>query len=264
MAYIIAEAGVNHNGRMDLAVELIVAAKRCRANAVKFQLFDAEKLEPPGKRRDMLAKLQLSKEQIHELKCEAEKQGLDFLCTPFDLESLIFLSRIDCKSVKIGSADFENFQLVEEALRRFDLILLSTGMASIDAIRRLIGWRPHSAGFLVLMHCTSSYPCPLQDMNLKVMSDAYFKGFSDHSLSTVVPAAAVALGAEYIEKHLTLDNRMEGPDHHMSLEPREFAEMVQNIREVELALGDGVKRVMPSELPVMKVRDEREKWRMSS
>lgn len=264
MAYIIAEIGVNHDGDINKARTLIYEALQAGADCVKFQLYDAKKLEPPGERREMLRALQFSREQIHECKIEAEKSGLDFLCTPFDVASLVFLSRIGCDKVKIGSADFENFPLIEEALRRFDVILLSTGMASSDSMRRLIGWRPPSAGLLVLMHCTSAYPCPLQDVNLAAIQSGYINGFSDHSLSTVIPAAAVALGAEYIEKHLTLDNWTEGPDHASSLEPADFAEMVKNCREVELALGDGRKRVMPSELPTVKVRDEREQWRLSS
>ena len=261
MVYIIAEAGVNHQGNMDTAKRLVEEAGWAGADAVKFQLYDAEKLEPPGHRRDMLQKLQLSREQILELKSVAKEFGLEFVCTPFDVESLKYLDQIGVDYIKISSGDATNLAMLKAAGYADTKAIISTGMMtekdtySIDS---------HAD---VLMHCTSAYPCPPQDVNLKAMEALTFVstsadiGLSDHTLSIAIPAAAVALGATFIEKHLTLDRYAMGPDHKASLEPHEFKEMVQNIREVEVALGDGEKRPMPSEAATMKVRDERAKWR---
>ena len=261
MAYIIAEIGVNHQGDMDTAKRLIEEAAWAGADAVKFQLYDAEKLEPPGERRDMLQRLQLSREQIFDLKITAKEFGLDFVCTPFDTGSLRYLDSIGVDYIKISSGDAANVAMLQASVLASAPSIISTGM--LDEVEtQEAGCYAH-----VLMHCTSSYPCPPQDANLMALlpmiNEAYplDVGLSDHTLSTTLPAVAVALGATFIEKHLTLDETAMGPDHRASLEPGEFKRMVQNIREVEVALGDGVKRPMPSEAATMKVRDERAKWR---
>ncbi|MGI9504529.1 MAG: N-acetylneuraminate synthase family protein [Geminicoccaceae bacterium] len=269
MTMIIAECGVNHNGDPVLAQTMIEAAKRAGADAVKFQMFDPEKLEPPGPRRDMLRPLVLEPSDFQMLKACSDSHGLEFIVTPFDVESLDFVVRLGVNYIKIGSADLRNLELLDAARGR--RVILSTGMATSDDLGRaldtLVGWESTARG-PILLHCTSSYPAPSDEVNLRAMlalqplGDGV--GLSDHTLSTVIPAAAVAMGASVIEKHMTLDRRMSGPDHRASLEPRDFSEMVANIREVEAALGDGVKRPMPSEAEVMKVRDEREKWRCAS
>lgn len=260
---VIAEAGVNHNGDVRLAHELVDAAKAVGADAVKFQMFDPKRLDPPGERRDMLKGLVLRPADFCGMKDHADSVGVEFMATPFDVGSLMFLAELGIQRIKISSADLRNDTLLKATAGC--PVILSTGMATLEEIERAIGIlrkRP------VLLHCTSAYPAPVEDVNLRAMQGlrpfGSAVGLSDHTPSLVIPAAAVAMGAVVIEKHLTLDCRMEGPDHRASLEPRDFAEMVANIREVEAALGDGVKRPMPSEAAVMKVRDEREAHRCAS
>ena len=260
---VIAEAGVNHEGDVRRAHELVNAAKASGADAVKFQMFDPERLDPPGERREMLKELSLRPSDFVALKAHADAQTIEFIATPFDVDSLWFLVELGVRYVKIGSADVFNEPLYTAAMRSEKDIILSTGMTSMDDLKKRLLYYPYA-----LLHCTSSYPCPLDHVNLDAMLGlnefGVVVGLSDHTRSLVIPAAAVAMGASIVEKHLTLDCRMKGPDHRASLEPREFSEMVANIREVELALGDGIKRPMPSEAEVMKVRDEREAWRCAS
>lgn len=262
MVMVVAECGVNHNGDPVLAQTMIAAAKKAGADAVKFQMFDPEKLEPPGPRRNMLRPLVLEPSDFQMLKACADSYDLEFIVTPFDVDSLDFIVRLGVRYIKIGSADLRNGDLLEAAAASRVPTIISTGMATngeIDKAQGMFFVRP------ALLHCTSAYPTPVEDVNLRAMDRLRFFaediGLSDHTLSLVIPAAAVAMGASVIEKHLTLDSRMEGPDHRASLEPRDFAEMVANIRQIEMALGDGVKRPMPSEAKVMKVRDEREAHR---
>jgi N,N'-diacetyllegionaminate synthase len=267
MVMVVAEAGVNHNGSVDLAHKLVEAAEACGADAVKFQVFDAETLEPNGPRREMLKGLQFSRDVFKGLKAHCDKLGIEFMATPFDPDSAAFLVMLGVKHIKIGSADIRNDPLLLAVRGR--RVILSTGMATLDEIERAaLMVATERTGRPILLHCTSAYPVPVKDVNLRAMltlrSYGSEVGLSDHTLSLIIPAAAVAMGATVIEKHLTLDNRADGPDHRASLEPWEFTDMVCHIREIELALGDGRKRVMPSEATVVQVRDEREAYRCAS
>lgn len=293
--YVIAEAGVNHNGSVRLAKKLIDVAANAGADAVKFQTFRAEALVTVAmpkavyQRRDrasgstqfeMLKKLELSDRDHKELYRHAEKRGIEFLSTPFDETCLDFLVELGVKKIKIPSGEITNGPLLLATARTGLPVILSTGMANIteveDAVSILsfgyifpnlpvrslqkakVVFRNPEAKSIVrkkvtLLHCTTEYPALNHDLNLAAMNSLrrHFGcrvGFSDHSKGIMVAVAAVALGAAVIEKHLTLDKKMIGPDHAMSLEPDEFAEMVRGIRTVESAIGHGVKRPVCSEM----------------
>jgi len=264
MTYVIAEAGVNHNGSVKEGLKLIDAAKECGADAVKFQMFTPELLEPSGPRRNMLERLWLAEPHFCQLKEFCRKTGIEFICTPFDTAAVEYLDGLGVEKIKISSGNLGNESLLEAAAKTGCDLILSTGMAEMQDIwhaLRTIGWER-----VTLLHCTSAYPAPIEDVNLRAMEtmrDAFHcpVGLSDHSSGIVVPVAAVALGAEVIEKHLTLDCFAEGPDHQASLEPYEFMLMVKEIRTVEKAMGDGIKKPRPSEKAVMKIRGEREAYR---
>lgn len=265
MTYIIAEIGVNHGGVFANAKHLIDMAKQCGADAVKFQLFDAEKLEPPGPRRDMLKALELWPLQHGYLKEYAEQQGLEYICTPFDVDSMIFLALdLGVKRIKISSGMLMNKELMLQAGQLYMPIIVSTGMATMRDID--LARTPIAEENLTLLHCTSAYPTPLNRCNILCIPRMQMAfpgvqiGFSDHSLSTVIPAAAVALGATVIEKHLTADRGQPGPDHKASLLPQEFSEMVNNIYEVNAGLGDGEKKPIPEEADVICVAQQRREF----
>ncbi|HDZ73714.1 MAG TPA: N-acetylneuraminate synthase [Aurantimonas coralicida] len=263
MVFVIAEAGVNHNGDVDIAHKLVEAAASAGADAVKFQTFDAERLDPPGARREMLAKLQLSHEAHFALKKQAMDLGIEFMSTPFDLDSLRFLVEdVMVGTLKIGSGQLDNAPLLEAARMSPCHLIVSTGMATMEDVGRARGELRRG----IMLHCTSAYPAPPADINLRAMVAMREKlgcpvGLSDHTDSTAIPIAAVALGAEVIEKHLTLDPWMRGPDHAASLDPHRFSAMVTGIRSVELALGDGVKRPQASEAGAIEIAAERRAWR---
>ena len=265
MVFVIAEVGVNHGGSSRTAHYLVEAAAKAGADACKFQTFDCEKLDPPGERREMLRKLQLTQSNHIALKYTAGDLGIEFMSTPFDVESLRFLvDDLGVKTLKIASGNLDNEPLLRAANMSGLRVIVSTGMATLDEVRdadlRLAGVSH------CMLHCTSAYPTPIEDVNLRAMVTMRDNigcevGLSDHTEDIVVPIAAVALGATVIEKHLTLDRRMDGPDHLCSLEPDDFAEMVRGIRTVEKALGDGVKAPRDSEDPVMQIAMERKTWR---
>lgn len=280
MTLVIAEIGVNHCGDIELAHKLIDAAYMAGADAVKFQTFTPELLEPPGERRDMLKALQLGRIAHNALKRYCGDR-IEFMSTPFDVASLRFLAtKLNVKRLKISSGHVRDRALLEAARHSNLPIILSTGMADTndiaDAIDALGFARPWdreqpmmTPGLakrgLTILHCTSAYPTPIEDVNLAVLPNMAAKfgcpvGLSDHSLSTVIPAAAVALGASVIEKHITLNRSMKGPDHAASLEPHDFKRMVIGIREVEKAMGDGIKRPMPSEAKTIEIVRERRAW----
>lgn len=264
MAFIIAELGVNHRGSVQIAYNLIDAAADAGADAVKFQTFRAALLDPPGPQRDMLEALQFPLSVYADLRTRTEERGLLFLSTPFDPDSLRFLVELGVKRIKIASGQLENWPLLHAAKASGLPVLLSTGMsnyAQIAGAFALLG-----ASRTTLLHCTSAYPCPPEDVNLRAMVAlrANFGGevgFSDHSEGIVAAIAAVALGAVVVEKHLTLDRSMKGPDHKASIEPDEFASMVQAIRTVETMMGDGIKQPRPSEAAAMAIAAERQAWR---
>jgi N-acetylneuraminate synthase len=268
--YIIAEAGVNHNGSPALARRLALAAKRAGADAVKFQTFMAELLAAPTARKAgyqvrttggsdsqlaMLKKLELSRAAHLSLKGYCLKLGIEFLSSPFDMESARFLLGLGLRTIKIPSGEITNLPLLRLLGRSGRKIIISTGMATLAEVNASLK-ALYAAGArkcdITLLHCNTEYPTPLRDVNLKAMAAMGRNfglrfGYSDHTEGITVPVAAAALGAEVIEKHLTLDKRMKGPDHRASLEPAEFAAMAAGVRAVEQALGDGAKKPTPSE-----------------
>lgn len=261
--YIIAEAGVNHNGDIRLARSLVDAAKNAGANAVKFQTFKTEKiltrnvgmaeyqknnLGSEDTQFQMIKALELSYADFASLQSYAESIGIDFLSTPDEEESLDFLAdELRLPWIKIGSGEVTNLPFLRRIASKQKPLILSTGMSTLGEVERAVRTlREINHQELVLLHCTTNYPCPSEEVNLRAMltlKQAFNLrvGYSDHTTGSEVPVAAVALGAEMIEKHLTLDKTMDGPDHRASLDPSEFREMVRQIRAIELALGDGVK-----------------------
>lgn len=265
---IIAEAGVNHNGRLELAKQMVDKAAKAGADYVKFQTFHAEELvtdhavkaeyqkqttNGQESQLAMLKKLELKDTDFIELKEYCKLAGIGFLSTPFDLESIAFLDRLGMDFWKIPSGEITNLPYLEQIARTGKPIVMSTGMCEereiLDAITVL---KKENSGEITLLHCNTEYPTPYQDVNLKAMltlADRFGVkvGYSDHTQGIEVPIAAVALGAQVIEKHFTLSRDMEGPDHKASLEPMELAAMVEAIRHIEQAIGDGVKRTSESE-----------------
>jgi N,N'-diacetyllegionaminate synthase len=262
--YIIAEAGVNHNGSPELSRRLVDAAKEAGADAVKFQTFKTEKiltrsagmaeyqrknLSAQDSQFQMVKALELSYADFSGLKAHAASIGIDFLSTPDDDDSLDFL--VDelrmLPWVKIGSGEVTNLPYLRRIAAKQKPMILSTGMSTLGEVERAVRAIQAVTGQeLVLLHCTTNYPCPAEEVNLRAMltlrqAFQLRVGYSDHTLGSEVPVAAVALGAEIIEKHLTLDKNMEGPDHRASMDPVEFAGMVRQIRAIEVALGTGVK-----------------------
>ena len=266
MTFIIAEIGVNHGGNIERAKYLIDAAKRSGADAVKFQTYDADKLEPPGQRRETLRELQLSKEDHFTLKDEAEDCGIEFMSTPFDPESLAFLAGdLGIKKIKLSSGAMFDHGLLRSAEGWRRPIILSTGMGDNKAIGEAVRILKYAE--LSLLHCVSSYPTPTNELNLRAVKTlkefGVPVGLSDHSLSLVAPAIAVSMGAVIIEKHLTANRGALGPDHRASLEPDEFKKMVEYVRESETSLGDGAKTMRMCEVGTWKIIKEREAHRPS-
>jgi N,N'-diacetyllegionaminate synthase len=268
--FIIAEAGVNHNGDIHLAKQLIDAAKDAGADAVKFQTFKAEKTisrfaekaeyqkESTGcgeSQLDMVRKLELSFPDFAELKDYCKQKGILFLSTPFDFESIQFLNDLDMPIFKIPSGEITNLPYLIKVAATGKPVIMSTGMSELDEVAEAVCiLNDNGAGDITLLHCNTQYPTPFVDANIKAMLElkecfGLPVGYSDHTLGIEAPIAAVALGATVIEKHFTLNKNMEGPDHRASLEPNELKAMVSAIRNIELALGDGKKKPSQSELP---------------
>ena len=266
--FIIAEAGDNHNGSRELAFRLIDKAVEAGADCVKFQTFiteeiiskRAEKAEyqkaatgSDESQYQMVKKLELSFEQFRELQKYAEERGITFLSTPFDIPSVEFLDSINIPCFKIPSGEITNLPYLIKIAETGRDVIMSTGMAELNEIESAINiLREHGSGDISLLHCNTEYPTPYEDVNLRAMLTLKVKfgvrvGYSDHTQGIEVPIAAVALGAEIIEKHFTLDHNMEGPDHKASLEPDELKQMVDGIRKTEKALGNGIKTASPSE-----------------
>jgi len=269
---IIAEAGVNHNGSIDLAKRLIDAAAEAGVDYVKFQTFNSKKLasknakkaeyqdrnmtsEKNESQQDMLSKLELTLEDHLELIAYCQKKHIRFFSTAFDMDSVEFLDSLNLGLWKIPSGEITNYPYIRRIAQFKSPIILSTGMSDLNdikaAIQALVENGADSKNITVL-HCNTEYPTPMKDVNLKAMNFIRKElgvkvGYSDHTLGIEVPIAAVALGATVIEKHLTLDRNMEGPDHKASLEPQELKAMVIAIRNIEDALGDGYKKITESE-----------------
>jgi len=267
-AFIIAEAGVNHNGSLKIAKEMVDKAKDAGADCIKFQTFipqhvvskQAEKAvyqkqqtSSEESQLDMICKLALSFDEFTELNEHCKIKGIEFLSTPFDFESIDFLNNIGMKVWKIPSGEITNLPHLIKIAKLGKPIILSTGMSTIceikDAIKIL---NENGAGEITVLHCTTEYPAPYEDVNLmamKTMKDELGVpiGYSDHTEGIEVSIVATAMGATVIEKHFTLDRNMEGPDHKASLEPDELEKMIKGIRNIELSIGDGEKKPMQSE-----------------
>ena len=271
---IIAEAGVNHNGSLDLALKLCDAAKEAGADVVKFQTWKTEKIithsvaqadyqsSNTGKTEsqfDMLKRLELSYDDFRKIKAHCDKIGIQFASTADEEESLDFLISLGIPFIKIGSGEITNIPYLRIMGSKKLPIIISSGMSTLAEVDvALAELRNAGATDIILLHCTTNYPCPMQDVNLKAMLTLKeaFKipvGYSDHTEGIEVPVAAVAMGAKVIEKHFTLDRNMEGPDHLASTEPAEFKKMVDLIRNIEKALGTGEKLPTKSEIDISKV-----------
>ncbi len=296
----IAEAGVNHNGDKDMAFQLIDAAVAAGADVVKFQTFDGAALaskdapkaayqnvttDAAESQLEMLTRLALPKEWHFELKDYCQKQGIEFLSTPFDSGSLRFLvDDLGLETIKVPSGELTNGPFLLEIAKTRHRIFISTGMSNIDEVQDALGvlafglinasdapsTKAFSSAFesengqtalqkhVTLLHCTSAYPTPLEDANVSAMVTLRERfglnvGFSDHTEGATASRTAAALGATIIEKHFTLDRELPGPDHKASLEPGELADLVRDIRAVNIALGDGIKTPRPSEIETIGV-----------
>tara|TARA_Y100000310_G_C20696501_1_gene826095 strand:+ start:241 stop:1287 length:1047 start_codon:yes stop_codon:yes gene_type:complete len=271
--FIIAEAGVNHNGSFGLAKKLVDAAKEAGVDAVKFQTFKAEKIVTPdaqqakyqakniGKEESqyaMLKRLELTFTDFRKLKEYCDQKGIIFLSTPHSSKEDVDLVAELCLAIKVGSGDLTNLPILKYIAGKKLPIILSTGMATLEEVREAVDVILPINKELILLHCTTNYPTPLDEVNLKAIQTIMKEfnlptGYSDHTEGIEVSTAAVALGASVIEKHFTLDRNLPGPDHKASLEPSELREMVAKIRNVEKALGSGIKKPFPSELETAKV-----------
>ena len=267
---IIAEAGVNHNGDIDIAKKLVDVAAESGADIVKFQTFKSEncvsknaqkaeyQLQTTNKQEsqlDMIKKLELDLETHNILISYCKQKNIEFLSTPFDMESVDLLHNLGLKIFKIPSGEITNLPYLRKIGKYNKQVILSTGMANLGEIESAIAVLVDSGTKrenITLLQCNTEYPTPFADVNLKAIKSLKkaFRlpvGYSDHTPGIAIPLAAVGMGAKVIEKHFTLDKNMEGPDHKASLEPCELKAMVQGIREIELALGDGIKQTSASE-----------------
>jgi N,N'-diacetyllegionaminate synthase len=274
--FIIAEAGINHNGSIDLAKKLIDVASNAGANAVKFQTFKAENLATQSAQKaiyqkkttdieesqfDMLKKLELSIEMHKELISYCSNKKIIFLSSPFDNESIDLLDHLGLEIFKIPSGEITNLPYLRHIGKLNKKIILSTGMSNMDEVKNALDILINSGtkkNNVTVLHANTEYPTPIEDVNLKAMVtigkelDINF-GYSDHTLGIEVDIAAVAMGAKCIEKHFTLDRSMEGPDHKASLEPDQLKEMVKAIRNIEIALGSNIKKASKSEMQNIKI-----------
>ncbi|MCH5238605.1 MAG: N-acetylneuraminate synthase [Muribaculaceae bacterium] len=266
---IIAEAGVNHNGSLEIAKKMVDAAAEAGADYIKFQTFHAHSLVTAGcetagyqkenvgtdNQKEMLTKLELSYDEFRELKAYCDSKGIGFLSTAFDEESIDFIASLKPDYMKVPSGEITNLPFLRKMASTKIPMIISTGMSTPEEIARAL--KPflkegYGANDIILLHCTTQYPTPMEDVNLLAMKTVcgnfgHPAGYSDHTLGIEIPIAAATMGAEIVEKHFTLDRNMEGPDHKASLEPHELAEMVKSIRNILKALGNGVKEVKESE-----------------
>lgn len=268
---VIAEAGVNHNGDLALAKKLVDAAKDSGSDIVKFQTYRTEELirknaelaeyqKSSGEHKsqyDLLKSLELSAEDFHDLFKYAESRNMPLFSTAFDFESLHLLKKLGQRTFKISSGDLDNLPLIRGIIECDpEMVILSTGASRLEEVKRSVEiFKTHRYPLsqLVVLHCTTQYPCPPKDVNLLAMLSLKAElgtnvGYSDHTMGLWASTAAVSLGARVIEKHLTLDNKMSGPDHSASLNPQDFSELVRCIRWVEQGLGTPEKRVTSSEV----------------
>jgi N,N'-diacetyllegionaminate synthase len=268
--FIIAEAGVNHNGSLELALRLVDAAKASGADAVKFQTFRADLLASRSARKapyqerttasaesqfEMLQRLELDAAAHQRLIDHCQKIRIQFLSSPFDTQSADLLAAMNVPLYKVPSGEITNLPFLQHLAGKGRPLIVSTGMSTLGEVEEAVQvLQSAGATQLTLLHCVTEYPAPYGEINLRAMQTLRLAfglpvGYSDHTPGIEVAVAAVALGAEVIEKHLTLDRSLPGPDHHASLEPAEFEQMVRSIRHVEAALGTSIKAPVPCELP---------------
>lgn len=265
--FIIAEAGVNHNGKLPLALELIDIAYKSNADAIKFQIFVTEKLVAKNTQKaqyqitntnnnesqyDMLKKLELSYDDYTIIKNRCDELHIEFISTPFDIESVDFLNKLGVDRFKIASGDLTNYQLLKHVALTKKPVILSTGMSDINEVNDALNYiKKYTSADIAVLHCISSYPTITNECNLlSIKTMMQFKlpiGLSDHTLGYEAAMISVALGATLLEKHFTINKMMDGPDHKASLDPEELTEYINKIRETEIMLGDGNKRCMASE-----------------
>lgn len=277
--FIIAEAGVNHNGSESLALQIVEMAAKAGADAVKFQTFKAENLVAKGTatadyqkqhtgsgdQYAMLKKLELTDDLHQKLIDHCQKNGIEFMSTPFDIDAAWFLLELGMKRLKIPSGELTNRPFLRELAAFNKPMILSTGMASLAEVKEAVtairevreeqGFSESLEEVLTILHCTSNYPARMEDVNLKAMQTMALEfglpvGYSDHTDGTLVPVAAVAMGAKIIEKHFTPDRSLPGPDHLASLEFDDLEAMIQQIRQIESCLGNGEKEPRANELPI--------------
>jgi len=286
--FIIAEAGVNHNGSLEMALQLIDAAVAAGADAVKFQTFRAERLVTETAKKaayqiknsgsdesqfEMLKKMELSLDDHRELFAYARGKNIIFMSTPFDEESADMLDDLGLEVFKVGSGEITNKPLLQHIARKSKPMIISTGMSYLGEVAKAVQWIEEArkdAGEvaissndrffspLVLLHCVTNYPAFPEEVNLlamRTMREAFHLpvGYSDHTMGIEISIAAASMGAVVVEKHLTISHDMAGPDHKASLEPREFSSLVSAIRNIEMALGDGFKKPSKSELDTRKI-----------
>jgi len=273
--YIIAEAGVNHDGELSKAIQLIDQAKNAGADAVKFQTFKASNIVTKYAKKanyqqenmntdkndqlSMLKKLELSEEDHYKLLKHSQKVGIEFLSTPFDTESADFLNSLGMKIFKLASGEITNLPLLKKISSFKRKVIMSTGMANLKEVEACVATliefgQPKEE--IIILHCNTEYPTPFQDVNLTAMltiknATGCQIGYSDHTEGIEIPIAAVTLGATVIEKHYTLDKSLDGPDHKASLNPEELKSMIIAVRKIELALGTGIKEPSKSEIKNM-------------
>lgn len=266
--FIIAEAGVNHNGSLELAKQLVDKAAEAGVDAVKFQTFKTENIvcksaakaeyqkaatDAEESQFEMLKKLELTEKMHEELIQYCEKKDIRFLSTPFDLDSIEYLNQLGISIMKVPSGEITNYPYLKRVGQTRKPVILSTGMCEIEEVEAAVKvLSENGSREITILHCNTEYPTPFEDVNLKAMINLKKKfgvevGYSDHTTGIEIPIAAAAMGAVVIEKHFTLDKNMEGPDHKASLEPAELKAMVTAIRNVEKALGSGIKTPSSSE-----------------
>ena len=277
--FVIAEAGVNHNGSVNLALELVNIAKASGADAIKFQTFTADGLvtksagkaeyqvrnSGEGKQYDMLKSLELTLSEYRQIASACDESSIEFMSTAFDNDSLDFLIELGIKRVKVPSGELTNLPFISYIASKNLPIILSTGMATLDevadaveviaSVRNTMGLCEPLSSILTILHCTSNYPAKYEEVNLRAMDTMLNEfdcnvGYSDHTLGSLVSIAAVSMGAIVIEKHFTSDKKLPGPDHVASLEPAELNDFVQAIRNTQIALGSRIKEPGPNEIKV--------------
>ena len=277
--FVIAEAGVNHNGSEELALKLVETAASCGADAVKFQTFTADKLvrrgaakaayqqatTGDGDQHSMLKQLEMSADLHEKLIRRCNELGVEFMSTPFDEDAADFLLSLGMRRIKVPSGEITNTPFLRFLAAKNVPLIVSSGMATLEEVEKAVaviaqerarrGWTQPLSDMLTLLHCTSNYPASPVDVNLRAMqtmgqATGLPVGYSDHTLGLAVSTAAVALGATVIEKHFTMDKALPGPDHPASLDPTELAQLLIQVRATEQALGSAVKAPVPAELPV--------------